>query len=134
MLLAVDIGNSSTKFGSFDGEDLISKFSILTIRDAGALSVSDAVGGRLNQTFDAAIIASVVPEMDQPIREYLQLKRNIDPVFIDHSFNFGLKINYEPITSAGIDRLVNAAAAATKYGKPCIVCSFGTATTIDAVS
>jgi type III pantothenate kinase len=134
MLLTVDIGNSSTKFGIFDDEDLVSKFSIPTDRDAGATYVSDAVAGKLNQVFDAAIVASVVPEMDQPVREYLQLEHNIDPVFVDHDFEFGLSINYEPVTAAGIDRLINASAAASKYGKPCIVCSFGTATTIDAIS
>jgi type III pantothenate kinase len=134
MLLAVDIGNSSTKFGSFDGENLVSKFSIQTDRDAGAAFISDEVAGRLNQTFEAVIVASVVPEVRPALREYLQLEHNIDPIFVDHDFDFGLKINYEPITSAGIDRLVNASAASAKYGKPCIVCSFGTATTIDAVS
>jgi type III pantothenate kinase len=134
MLLAVDIGNSSTKFGIFDGEDLVSKFSIHTNRDAGAAFISDEVARRLNQTFEAAIVASVVPEMEPALREYLRLEPNIDPVFVDHYFDFGLKINYKPITAAGIDRLVNASAAAAKYGKPCIVCSFGTATTIDVVS
>ena len=46
----------------------------------------------------------------------------------------GLKINYDPPENLGIDRLVAAFAAKVKYGKPCIVCDFGTATTIDAVN
>ncbi|MGQ0543286.1 MAG: type III pantothenate kinase, partial [Blastocatellia bacterium] len=48
--------------------------------------------------------------------------------------SFWLTIKYDPITSVGTDRLINAFAAVTKYGKPIIACSFGTATTIDAVN
>jgi type III pantothenate kinase len=134
MLLAVDIGNSSTKFGVFEGEKLLSKFSIPTNRMADTSQVSEAIAGRLSQTVGSAIVASVVPELDRVMRDYLQVEYEIEPVFVDHSFDFGLKVSYEPLTSLGIDRLVNASAAAKLYGKPCIVCSFGTAVTIDAVS
>jgi type III pantothenate kinase len=134
MLLAVDIGNSATKFGVFHGSTLVSKISIPSSRTAGAAYVADEIRGRLTHTFTAAIVASVVPEMDQPVREYLQLEHNIDPIFVDHDFDFALTIKYEPLTSLGIDRLVNAAAAASLYQTPCVVCSFGTATTIDVVS
>lgn len=133
MLLAIDIGNSSTKFGVFDGRELVSRIVFSTSRTAGASYIADEIAGRLRHEVHAAIIASVVPEMDQPIREYLQLEHNIDPVFVDHDTDFGLKISYRPITALGIDRLVNAFAGASLYGKPCIVCSLGTATTIDAV-
>ncbi|HKX83819.1 MAG TPA: type III pantothenate kinase [Pyrinomonadaceae bacterium] len=134
MLLAVDIGNSATKFGVFEGERLLSKFSIHTIRDADVSLISEKIAGRLNQPFHSAIIASVVPELDAVMRDYLRDEHKTEPTFIDHGFDFGLRVTYEPLTSLGIDRLVNASAAATLYGMPCIVCSFGTATTIDAVS
>ena len=134
MLLVVDIGNSSTKLGVFEGDRLVSRIAIKTKRKAGASYISDEIDGRLTQPIESAVIASVVPEMEQPVREYLQLEHNIDPLFVDHSFDLGLKVNYEPLTAVGIDRLVNASAAASIYGTPCIVCSFGTATTIDAVS
>ena len=112
MLLAVDIGNSSTKFGVFEGENLLSKFSIPTIRNANASQVSEAIAGRLSQTVGSAIVASVVPELDRVMRDCLQDEYEIKPLFVDHSFNFGLKVSYEPLTSLGIDRLVNASAAA----------------------
>ncbi len=54
--------------------------------------------------------------------------------FVDYTFDLGLKILYESPKDIGADRLVDAFAAVEKYGKPCIVCDFGTATTIDVVN
>lgn len=134
MLLAVDIGNSSIKFGVFDGDDLISKISIPTRLDATAFELRHALGDNLAHPFTAAIICSVVPEADDLLTEFLEREIKIEPVLVRNDFDFGLKINYEPLASAGTDRLVNSFAAAEKYGVPCIVCSFGTATTIDVVT
>ena len=137
MLLAIDIGNSLTKFGVFESTSLIDKFAILTTND---LTVNDLLFDRLkyiNDRFfsiDRAIVCSVVPELNERFRSALKELLSVTPIFIDHSFDLGLKINYEPVTSVGIDRLVNASAAAAKYGAPVIVCSFGTATTVDFVN
>ena len=67
--------------------------------------------------------------MDQFIAGEYEVK----PVFVSNDFDFGLNINYEPLSAVGADRLVNSFAAAEKYGVPCVVCSFGTATTIDVI-
>ncbi|MEP7147819.1 MAG: type III pantothenate kinase [Acidobacteriota bacterium] len=134
MLLAVDIGNTSIKFGLFDGEELTSKFSISTKRDATADEIKLAVGDRLRWPIEAAIACSVVPQVEEPIRRFLLSTTKIDPIFVNNSFDFRLKINYEPLESLGTDRLVNAFAAVEKYGAPCIICSLGTATTIDVVN
>lgn len=134
MLLAVDIGNSAIKFGLFKGEALNSKFSIPTKRDTTVDELNLAVGDRLRSPVDAAIVCSVVPEIEAPIRGFLRGAVNNEPIFVDNSFDFGLKINYEPLESLGTDRLVAAFAAVEKYGAPCIVCSLGTATTIDVVN
>ncbi len=137
MLLAIDIGNSSTKFGVFESSSLIDKFAIPTSLD---LSVSDLLFDRLkyvNDRFfsiDRAIVCSVVPKLNDTFRDALKELLSVTPVFVDHSFDFGFRINYDPVTSVGIDRLVNASSAAVKYGKPIIACSFGTASTIDIVS
>ena len=134
MLLAIDIGNSSTKFGVFDRDKLISKLSIPTIKNAAADDLENAVGSDLPQNITAAIVSSVVPELEKPLADLLSGRFEIMPVFVDTSFEFGLAIRYKTIETLGIDRLITASAAAMKYGVPCIVCSFGTATTIDAVS
>ena len=134
MLLAVDIGNSAIKFGLFDGETLTSKFSIPTKRNVTSDEIKLAVDDRLSKSIDAAIVCSVVPGIDASMRDSLLSVTNSDPVFVNNSFDFGLKINYKPLDSLGTDRLVNAFTAVEKYGAPCIVCSLGTATTIDVVN
>ncbi len=137
MLLAVDIGNSSTKFGIFESGSLIDKFLIPTFRD---YTVDELLFDRLkyvNDSFfriDSAIVSSVVPAMNDTLAGACKKLLKVSPVFIDHTFDFGLKIRYQPSSAAGTDRLVNASSAASKYGLPVIACSFGTATTIDAVN
>ncbi len=130
MLLAVDIGNSAIKFGVFDGEILHSKFSIPTETE----DLKAAIRGRLAAILNRAIVSSVVPEVSKSIQNFLRSECNIEPIFVTSDFDLGLKVEYSDRSSLGTDRLINAFAAAKKYGAPCIVCSFGTATTIDAVS
>lgn len=134
MLLAIDIGNSRIKFGVFDDARLISKFSIPTIREASAEDIRAAVGDKLPERISSAIVCSVVPQIEQAVRDFVLMQFGAEPVFVDNSFDFGFTIKYEPVDSVGTDRLINAFSAVRKYGKPCIVCSFGTATTIDAVN
>ena len=134
MLLAIDIGNSNIKFGIFDEERLISKFSVPTKCDLTADYLRSAVGSNLNLPISSAIVCSVVPEINAPLAKYLRTICDIAAVFVTSDLDFGLAIKYEPIESAGTDRLVNAFAAAGKYDTPCIVLSFGTATTIDVVN
>lgn len=134
MLLAIDIGNSSTKFGVFDRDELISKLSILTIKNASADDLKKAVSNDLPRNVSAAIVSSVVPEIEKPLADFLTNRFGITPAFVDTSFDFGLTVRYKTIETLGVDRLIVASAAAAKYGAPCIVCSFGTATTIDAVN
>ncbi|MFN0277968.1 MAG: type III pantothenate kinase [Pyrinomonadaceae bacterium] len=133
MLLAVDIGNTSTKFGIFDGESLISKFSIPTDPDSTKDDLISAIGQKLSKTISDAIVCSVVPDANVSLREFLISLGVDEPLFVENDLDFGLKINYEPLSAMGTDRIVNSFAAVEKYGVPCIVCSFGTATTFDVV-
>ncbi len=128
MLLAVDIGNTSTKFGIYDGEELLKRFSIPTSQISKTISLRDLE----HQPITGAIVCSVVPEAAKELLNFLQ-QRNIKALLATNDLDFGLTINYEPLSSLGTDRLVNAFAAVEKYGPPAIVCSFGTATTIDMI-
>lgn len=134
MLLAIDIGNSTVKFGVFDGENLIGKFSIPTVRNQTAGEISSLIKHNLPQNISAVIVSSVVPELKNAIENFSKNHFSVAPIFISNDFDLGLKINYYPPENLGIDRLVAAFAAKEKYGVPCIVGDFGTATTIDAVN
>ncbi|QQS32524.1 MAG: type III pantothenate kinase [Acidobacteriota bacterium] len=133
MLLAVDIGNTNIKFGVFDGLTLIDRFSTPTIKTSNAVGLKERVQGRMPLSLSSAIIGNVVPELNVPFTEFLRSGYGIAPHFMSNEIDLDLNIKYEPIADAGADRLINSFAAAEKYGPPCIVCSFGTAFTIDYV-
>ena len=134
MLLAIDTGNTTMKFGIFDRENLIEKFVIPTVRHQTADDIYSLVNSNLPQKISGVIVSSVVPEVQISIENFIENRFGITPLFVEHDFDFGLKIKYNPPQAVGIDRLVAAFAAAEKYGKPCIICDFGTATTLDVVN
>jgi type III pantothenate kinase len=134
MLLAIDIGNSSTKLGVFDNENLVNRLVIPTIRSKTADEIHASVEEELNHQFSGIVISSVVPELNDSFRALGEKYFNRTPFFVDNSLDFGLEIKYLPPENLGIDRLVAAFAAVRKYSAPVIVCDFGTATTIDAVN
>ena len=133
MLLVVDIGNTLIKFGIFDSNTLLTKFSIPSLRDYTNEDILAAVGLNLDLPIENAILCSVVPEIDETVAILIAEKCGVDARVVRNDQDFGLKINYEPLSAIGSDRLVNSFAATQKYGTPCIVCSFGTATTVDVV-
>lgn len=131
MFLAVDIGNTSIKFGLFDGDEIVATRVIPTVRNATAADIAAAVE-EWAPAADAALVSSVVPEINSAIRDYLS--RSLPSVsFVTAADDLGLTYRFS-IDDTGTDRLVNAAAAAEIYGVPCVVAAFGTATTIDAVN
>jgi type III pantothenate kinase len=140
MLLAIDIGNTHASLGFFSGDRLVKKFRITTPREVSATEFAGLLEKLLmaetvNQTqVEAVIASSVVPDANPIFTEALQMLCRRSPDFVDHTFPFGFRIKYEPPAAAGSDRLVDAFAAKEKYGAPCIVGDFGTATTIDAVN
>jgi type III pantothenate kinase len=134
MLLAIDIGNSATKFGVFDGERLVKRFTAPTIRGKSAEEIRHSIEHEIDFRVDAVAISSVVPELVGAYRDLAADRFNAPATVVGVSGDFGLKIRYEPPSDAGTDRLVAASAAVRKYGCPVIVCSFGTATTVDAVN
>ena len=132
MLLAIDIGNTAIKLGTYDGDRLTSKFVIPTRRDYGVAELRKAINGQLDGGFKYAIVSSVVPEIDRAIAGYVSHFSGVEARFVRTTDDFDLTFNY-PIHEAGTDRLVNSFAAAEKYGVPMIVIGFGTATTIDVI-
>ncbi|MEP7075231.1 MAG: type III pantothenate kinase [Acidobacteriota bacterium] len=134
MLLAVDIGNSAIKFGIFDGDTLLSRSMIPAKRDYTNDAILAAVDAGLDLPVENALVCSVVPELDETVSILIAEKCGVNAEFVRNDMDFGLGINYKPLSTVGSDRLVNSFAAAEKYGVPCIVCSFGTATTFDVVN
>ena len=140
MLLVIDAGNTNITLGVFEGEDLLAQWRMVTDHDKGG----DEYAADLRNLFesanvdlgkiDAVVIASVVPPLDQTITQMVQECFELTPLFVNHTVETGLKILYDGPGDVGADRIVDAVAAATKYGAPCIVVDFGTATTLNAVN
>ena len=134
MLLAIDIGNSSIKFGVFDNKKLVSRFTIPTIRTLNSDEINSQISDKINHKISAIVISSVVTELREAFQNFGEKFFNISPFFVDNTFDFGLEIKYFPPENLGVDRIIAAFAAVEKYGKPCIVCDFGTATNIEVVN
>src|SRR5437868_194632 len=140
MLLVIDIGNTNTSLGVFDGEKLVAHWRLTTARsrtvDEWGVHARNlfSLAGLDVTSIDAIAIASVVPPLNFTLRRMAEIYFHLTPLFIDHTVDTGVTILYEPASDVGADRIVDAVAAIKKYGAPCIVVDFGTATTFDAIN
>ena len=140
MLLVIDIGNTNTSLGVFDGENLVANWRLTTARertgDEWGVHTRNlfALAGLDFKSIDAIAIASVVPPLNFTLKRMAEVYFQVTPLFVDHTTETGVPILYQPPADVGADRIVDAVAAIHKYGAPCIVVDFGTATTFDAIN
>lgn len=139
MLLAIDAGNTNITLGLFREQELIAQWRLLTERErtsgeyeADVRSVFER-SGIDGKNVEGIAIASVVPQLDDALRQ-IAASFSVQPLFVDHTTDTGLKLLYDPPSDLGADRIVDGVAAMNKYGTPCIVVDFGTATTFNAIS
>ncbi|HEY6968447.1 MAG TPA: type III pantothenate kinase [Candidatus Angelobacter sp.] len=151
MLLVIDVGNTNTVLGVYamhsagfveanKGTRMVAHWRVATIKT----HTVDEYGVLFRNLFaiekiDAAdvrgiVISSVVPPMDSTLREVCERYFHLKPLFIEPGVKTGMPVLYENPAEVGADRVVNGVAAFEKYGGPCVVVDFGTATTFDAVS
>jgi type III pantothenate kinase len=140
MLLAIDVGNTQTVIGAYEGEELVGHWRISTdankTGDELALYYQGFLGlkGLSFASFDAVIISSVVPSATTALEHMTREYWEFEPFILGHNLDVGIEVLVENPREVGPDRLVNAVAAFRRYGGPSIVVDFGTATTFDAVS
>lgn len=133
MILTIDIGNSAIKFGVWSGETLVSKTSQPTSAMSDVASAADAVRAVSGFKIEKAIACSVVPAVNPTIAQCTSDILGAGLRMLTGESDLGIKVEYKTRKTLGADRLVAAYGAFKKYGAPCIVCDFGTATTIDLV-
>jgi type III pantothenate kinase len=140
MLLVIDAGNSNVTLGVFDGSELVAEWRLPTERDKSAgqygLEIKELFEREAVEvkSIEGISIASVVPQLDEALAKIAANDFGVKPLFVDHTTNTGLKLLYDDPSELGADRIVDAAGALAKYGSPCIVVDFGTATTFNAVN
>jgi type III pantothenate kinase len=140
MLLVIDVGNSNTVLGVYEGEKLLHHWRVWTDRE----KTSDEYGILLRNLYDAShfssrhvkaiIISSVVPPLTPTIVDLCGRYFGITPMVVGPGIKTGISIKMDNPKEVGADRIVNAVAAYSKHRKACIVVDFGTATTFDYVS
>ncbi|MFQ3587705.1 MAG: type III pantothenate kinase, partial [Fimbriimonadaceae bacterium] len=139
MLLAIDVGNTHTVVGLWNGSD----WSAVWRRATSAADTEDQLAVWLKSLFDlrglpfavdGVVCASVVPSLNQALRHLAEKWLGVQPVFLEPGADWGLPIEYQPPTAVGADRIANALAALAKWPPPIVVVDFGTATTFDAIS
>ena len=140
MLLAVDVGNTQTHVGAFDGADLVADWRLATRGDSTADEIALALAGSLEfrgltmSAVDRAIVSTVVPRLGP---EYERLcDRHLDSpcLLVGPAVKTGMPILIDNPHELGSDRLVNAVAAYDAVGGPCLSVDFGTSINFDAVS
>jgi type III pantothenate kinase len=148
MLLAVDVGNSNSSIGVFEGATLRCELRLATQRDwtrdefAIKLERALALQGLELGAIDGAVLASVVPPVTEPIVAALARYVGVEALVVGPALDIGMPVLYEPRMDVGADRLVAAVAAHERYARvsndepaqAIIIVDFGTATTFDVVS
>jgi len=139
MLLALDIGNTHTVGGVYEGPERVAEWRTVTDAAATADDFWLRLHGFLTETgvapeqLTAAVLASVVPALDPVVRCTCRTRLGLEPLVVTHEADLGLTVGVRPPEAAGADRLANAVAARNRYGAPAVVVDLGTATTFDVV-
>ncbi len=151
MLLVIDVGNTNTVLGVYEAQAgfaaleapagrLIAHWRVATIKtqtvdEYGVLFRNLFAMAELQvQAVRGIVVSSVVPPLDSTLREVCEKYFRIRPLFIEPGVKTGMPVHYDNPAEVGADRVVNGVAAFVKYGGPCVVVDFGTATTFDCVT
>lgn len=139
MLLVLDVGNTNTTLGLYDGDQLTHSWRLTserqrTVDEYGMMcrSLLHLSGLSLESITDIAI-SSVVPPLDFTLFKMAEKYFHLKPLFVN-SANAGMPVLIDNPAEAGSDRVVNAVAAYEKYGGPVIIVDFGTGTNFDVVT
>ena len=140
MLLVIDVGNTNTVLGVFEGKELRAQWRLSTNRRQTA----DEYGILIRNLFeldgvepasiDAVMVASVVPPLNSVLEEMSTKYFHLKAAFLSPGTRTGMAIHYDQPQEVGADRIADSVAAFEKYGGPCVVVDFGTAITFDAIS
>jgi len=149
MLFVLDVGNTNTVLGVFAKspnsgssryDKLLANWRVTTLR---AQTVDEygvlfrnlfSMQGLEPKEIRGIIVSSVVPPLDSTLRRVCERYFDQRPLFVEPGIKTGMPVLYENPAEVGADRIVNGVAAFEKYGGPCIVVDFGTATTFDCVT
>lgn len=149
MLLVLDVGNTNTVLGVFANSQSsaspkydrllanwrVTTRSAQTVDEYGVLFRNlFSMQGLEPRDIGGIVVSSVVPPLDSTLRRVCERYFERKPLFIEPGVKTGMPVLYENPAEVGADRIVNSVAAFEKYGGPCVIVDFGTATTFDCVT
>jgi len=145
MLLALDVGNTNTVVGLYNLElehpgDLVANWRVTTQKTQTADEFGVLILNLLSlhkvdpAAVTGVIISSVVPPLDSTLRRVSERYFKMKPLFVEPGIKTGMPLLIDNPAELGADRVANGVAALERYGGPCVVVDFGTATSFDVVS
>lgn len=140
MLLVIDVGNSNTVVGLYEGDELLNHWRVRTVVDHtideyGMLILNLYRTGKVgSRSVSNIIISCVVPSMLNILEPLCKKYFHVTPLIVGPGIKTGMPIYYDNPKEVGADRVVNAVAAHEKYKGDLIIVDFGTATTFDYIT
>ncbi len=140
MLLVVDVGNTQTHFGVYNGEELLEHWRFATVRQSTADQLGAALRNLLElrgygfSDVEASIVSSTVPQLEPEWTAMANRYLGQEMHAVGPGTKTGMAIRYDNPREIGADRLVNAVAIRERFGGPAVCVDFGTATTFDVIS
>lgn len=140
MLLVIEVGNTNTKIGVYDGPRLVVSWRLTSRREQTAdeyglfIDTLLRMGGIEPARIRGVAISNVVPPVQQTLESMCEKYFRVAPFSVEPGVNTPIVLNVDNPREVGADRVVKAVAAVTLYGAPLIIIDFGTATTFDCVN
>jgi type III pantothenate kinase len=135
MLLAIDVGNTQTVFGLFEGPELADQFRVATNRS----HTGDELAVMLRALVDLSelggvVLCSSVPPLVREYEAFADRWAGADLLVLGPGVSTGVPIRYDDPREVGPDRIANAVAVRERHGAPAVVVDFGTSTNFDVVN
>src|SRR5690348_5975928 len=135
MLLAIDVGNTQTVFGLFEGAELREQFRVGTDRSHTGDELAVMLRAFVDvDALDGIVLSSSVPQLVAEYQAFADRWAGSELLVLGPGVSTGVPIRYDDPREVGPDRIANAVAARERYGAPAVVVDFGTSTNFDVVS
>lgn len=140
VLAAVDVGNTHTVLGFFEGRELVHQVRIESARGRTEDELRTLLTKLLRLTTEgeleviAAAMGSVVPSLTEPVRSAVRRAFGVEPLLVETTLPLGVRIVYDDPRTLGVDRFLNALAAHERARGPVVVVDLGTAAKFDCVA
>jgi type III pantothenate kinase len=135
MLLAIDVGNTQTVFGLFEGAELADQFRVATNRSHTGDELAVLLRSLVDlSALDGVVLCSSVPPLVREYEAFAERWAGADLLVLGPGVSTGVPIRYDDPREVGADRIANAVAVRERHGAPAVVVDFGTSTNFDVVN